>query len=62
MTDIALATYGCIFFSVFWVDSLSPAIGVSFFSGNALLIGFPVARGLIVTDGKDGATKARRKG
>jgi hypothetical protein len=36
--------------------------GVSFLLGNLLLIGFPVARGLVITDGEDGTTKARRKG
>jgi hypothetical protein len=58
MADIVLATRGCIFFSVFQVDSLSPTIGVSFFSGNPLLIDFPVARGLVVTNSEDGASEA----
>jgi hypothetical protein len=60
--DIALATCDYIFFSIFQVDSLNPMIGVSFFSGSPLLIGFPVARGLVVTNGKDGASEARWKG
>jgi hypothetical protein len=61
-TDITLAIRGCIFFSVFQVISPSPTIGVSFFSGSPLLNGFPIARGLVVTDSEDGASKARRKG
>jgi hypothetical protein len=60
--DIALATRGCIFFSVFPVNSLSPMIGVSFFSGSPLLIGFPIARRLIVTNSEDGASEAGWKG
>jgi hypothetical protein len=63
--DIALATRGCIsciFFSILQVDSTSPTIGVSFLSSSPLLIGFPIARGLVVTNGEDGASKAGRKG
>jgi hypothetical protein len=64
-TDIALATRAYIsriFFSILWVDSLSPMIGVSFLVSNPLLIGLPIARGLIVANGEDGASKAEWKG
>jgi hypothetical protein len=63
--DIALATHGCIsciFFSILQVDSPSPTIGVSFLPSSPLLIGFPVARGLVVTNGEDGASEAGWKG
>jgi hypothetical protein len=63
--DIVLATrgcIGCIFFSVFQVDSLSPTIDVSFFLGSPLLIGFSIARGLIVTNGEGGTSEAGWKG
>jgi hypothetical protein len=63
--DIALATRGCvsrIFFSVLQVNSPSPTIGVSFLPSNPLLIGLPIARGVIVANGADGAFEARWKG
>jgi hypothetical protein len=62
--DITLATHGCIgciFFSVFQVNSLSPTIGISFL-GSPLLIGFSVVRRLIVTNGEDGTSEDGWKG
>jgi hypothetical protein len=63
--DIALATRACIsriFFSILQVDSPSPTIGVSFLPSNPLLIGLPITRGLVVANGKDGASEAGWKG
>jgi hypothetical protein len=65
MVDIALATSASIsriFFSILQVDSLSPTIGISFLPSNPLLIGLPVARGLVIANGEDGASEARWKG
>jgi hypothetical protein len=62
--DIMLATHTCIsrvFFSVLQVDYPSPMISVSFLPSKPLLIGLPVTRGLIVANGKDGASEARGK-
>jgi hypothetical protein len=64
-TDITLATHGCIsciFFSVLLVDSPCPTIDISFLSSCPLLISFPVARGLVVTNDEDGASEVGRKG
>jgi hypothetical protein len=61
VVDIALATRACvnrIFFSILQVDSLSPTIDVCFLPSNPLLIGLPVARGLVVANGEDDASKA----
>jgi hypothetical protein len=58
MANIMLATRGCvsrIFFSIFQVDSPCPTIGVSFLPSNPLLIGLPVARGIVVANGEDNA-------
>jgi hypothetical protein len=63
--DIALATrgyIGCIFFSVFQVNSLSPTIDISFFLGSPLLIGFSIARRLVVTNGEDSTSGDGWKG
>jgi hypothetical protein len=65
MADIVLATHAYIsriFFSILQVESPSPMIGVSFLQSNPLLIGLPIARGLIIANGEDGASEARWKG
>jgi hypothetical protein len=62
--DITLATHACvsrILFSILQVVSLSPAVGVSFLPSDPLLIGLPIARGLIVANGEDNASETRWK-
>jgi hypothetical protein len=63
--DITLATRAYvshILFGILQVDSPSSTVGVSFLLNDPLLIGLPIARGLIVANGKDGASEAGWKG
>jgi hypothetical protein len=58
--DIALAIrvyVSRILFGILQVDSPSPTVGVSFLPSDPLLIGLPVARGLIVANGEDSASE-----
>jgi hypothetical protein len=60
MSDIVLATYAGVWrilFSILQIDSLSPTVSVPLLPSDPFLIGLLVARGFIVANGEDGASK-----